>query len=236
MIRKSALFALAALSLQAAWAASPAALPAARLDAAAPARYLEHVKTLAAPEMRGRGAGMPELEQAGDYIVEQFRAIGLEPGGLDGEFKQPFIVTTGAKMGDRNRLVARNVAGEQAVEVGQGQALGAVAHGSHQGQAVGAALDGEAAGPVIEGEGRAAAVGVRGGQVGPAVAVEIARPDALGGPFEGHGRIERKAAEAIIVQRQERVAVAGTRLRGHGEIQVAVVVEEIGRASCRERV
>jgi len=116
MIRKSLLLALATLTAQAAWAAPAAA----RLDAAAPARYIEHVKTLAAPEMRGRGAGMPELEQAGDYIVEQFRAIGLQPGGLDGKYKQPFVVTTGAKLGERNRLVASNVAGEHAVEVGEG--------------------------------------------------------------------------------------------------------------------
>ena len=45
-----------------------------------PGRYIEHVKWLAAPERKGRGAGMPELEEAGRYIADEFRAYGLRPG------------------------------------------------------------------------------------------------------------------------------------------------------------
>ena len=72
-------------------------------------RYLEHVRFLASPEMRGRGAGMPELDQAAEYIANRFRHIGLEPAGEDGSFLQPFEVTTDATMGERNSLhVSRN--------------------------------------------------------------------------------------------------------------------------------
>ena len=78
-------------------------------DATAVERYLEHVRFLASPEMRGRGAGMPELGRAAAYIANQFRQIGLKPAGEDGSFLQPFEVTTDASMGERNSLrVSRN--------------------------------------------------------------------------------------------------------------------------------
>ena len=78
-------------------------------DATAVERYLEHVRFLASPEMRGRGAGMPELGRAAAYIANQFRQIGLKPAGEDGSFLQPFEVTTDATMGERNSLrVSRN--------------------------------------------------------------------------------------------------------------------------------
>jgi len=66
-------------------------------------RYLRHVKALAAPEMKGRGAGSPELETAARYLADQFREAGLEP--LNGRsWFQPFQVTTGAKLGPQNAL------------------------------------------------------------------------------------------------------------------------------------
>jgi len=68
--------------------------------------YLEHVKTLAAPEMRGRGAGTPELEKAAEYIAARLEEFGVEPAGDEGSFFQSFTVTTGAVLGDGNRLVA----------------------------------------------------------------------------------------------------------------------------------
>jgi len=77
-----------------------------------PQGYLEHVKTLAAPEMRGRGAGTPELEKAAEYIAKKLREYGVEPAGEDGYF-QSFTVTTGAVLGDENRLAATNRRGTQ---------------------------------------------------------------------------------------------------------------------------
>lgn len=68
-----------------------------------PVRYLNHIKFLASPEMRGRATGSPELEKAADYIAGQFRADGLKPA--EGKtYLQPFEVTTTAKMGKANRF------------------------------------------------------------------------------------------------------------------------------------
>jgi aminopeptidase YwaD len=68
-----------------------------------PDRYLQHIKFLASPEMRGRATGSPELEKAAQYIAEQFRSDGLRP--VDGKsYLQPFQVTTSAKLGHANRL------------------------------------------------------------------------------------------------------------------------------------
>ena len=85
------------------WAAPPP------FTADDPGGYLEHVEFLAAPEMKGRGAGSPELDQAAEYIAKQFESAGLQPAGDDGSYFQKFAVTTGAKMGGDNRLeVTRN--------------------------------------------------------------------------------------------------------------------------------
>jgi len=58
-------------------------------------QLLEHVKVLASEEMAGRGLGTPGLEMAADYIVEQFKAIGLQPGGDNGSYSQVFRVAEG---------------------------------------------------------------------------------------------------------------------------------------------
>ena len=75
---------------------------AAALWAAADAdRYLRDVRHLASPEMKGRGAGAPELDQAARYLAAQFQAAGLEP--LNGRsFMQSFQMTVGATLGPRN--------------------------------------------------------------------------------------------------------------------------------------
>ncbi len=68
-----------------------------------PDRYLNHIKYLASPEMRGRESGSPELEKAAQYIAAQFKADGLKP--VDGKsYLQAFEVTTSAKPGKGNRL------------------------------------------------------------------------------------------------------------------------------------
>ena len=68
-----------------------------------PDRYLNNIKYLASPELRGRESGSPELEKAAQYIANQFKADGLRP--LDGKsYLQPFEITTSAKLGKGNRL------------------------------------------------------------------------------------------------------------------------------------
>jgi hypothetical protein len=81
-----------------------ALLAAPKLEHAQEQRYVEHLKFLAAPEMEGRGAGTAGLQRAGEYVVDHFRRMGLQPIGDKGSYKQAFPVTTGAKLGAGNRL------------------------------------------------------------------------------------------------------------------------------------
>jgi len=88
----------------------------AELGRSDPERYLDHVKWLAAPERKGRGTGMPELEAAGRYIADAFRAYGLRPGVGGTSFLQAFPVTTGGRMGPDNRFLVETDAGETALK------------------------------------------------------------------------------------------------------------------------
>jgi Zn-dependent M28 family amino/carboxypeptidase len=81
-------------------AVSAASLPEPKID---PQAYLEHVKTLASPKLKGRGTGTPELEKAAAYIEKQFKAMKLAPAFASG-YRQPFRVTTQAKLGGSNRF------------------------------------------------------------------------------------------------------------------------------------
>jgi hypothetical protein len=76
-------------------AASAATVKPPQIDSKA---YVEHVRYLASPELRGRGTGMPELDKAAHYIARQFKEAGLET-----QF-QPFSVTTNARLGRRNQF------------------------------------------------------------------------------------------------------------------------------------
>ena len=80
------------------WAAAP------EFDAA---RYLEHIKYLASPELKGRGTGAPELDKAAEYIAREFRKAGLDPAGPQKNYFQAFRVTTNAVAGRNNRLEIR---------------------------------------------------------------------------------------------------------------------------------
>ncbi|HUI80566.1 MAG TPA: M28 family peptidase [Bryobacteraceae bacterium] len=68
-----------------------------------PNTYLDEIKFLASPELRGRATGSPELEKAGAFIAGKFREFGLKPA--DGKsFFQAFQVTTDARLGKANRF------------------------------------------------------------------------------------------------------------------------------------
>ena len=49
------------------------------------ARLQRDVETLGSEAMAGRGLGSPELERAADYIADQLRSAGLQPGGDDAQ-------------------------------------------------------------------------------------------------------------------------------------------------------
>jgi len=76
-----------------------------------PGRYLDDIKFLASPDMKGRATGSPELEKAAAFIAADFRSFGLQP--VDGKsYYQTFTVTTHARLGHDNRL-AYTVAGKR---------------------------------------------------------------------------------------------------------------------------
>ena len=83
------------------------------------ARYIEHIKFLASPELKGRAAGTPGLERAAAYIAGQFKRAGLQPGAGGHSYLQPFTVTTGARMGSNNRLVVRTGGSEHGLKLGE---------------------------------------------------------------------------------------------------------------------
>ena len=89
-------------------AATPASVPDPVASDASPAlssaRYIQDVTYLASDALKGRGDGSPELDQAADYIAEQFKKIGLTPAGDNGTYFQNFEITTGAQLGKDNTL------------------------------------------------------------------------------------------------------------------------------------
>ena len=97
-----ALAALLALAL-AGVAPAQAPAPAPAFGKADAARYLDTIKTLASPEMEGRGAGTKGIDLAAHLLEERYRSLGLDAAGTQGFF-QPFTVTTGAKLASHNDL------------------------------------------------------------------------------------------------------------------------------------
>jgi hypothetical protein len=85
---------------------------------ASPEAYIEDVKFLASPELRGRGAGTPESDRAAAYIAKKFAEAGLQPAGENG-YLQPLQVTTGAVMGDENRLTIEARGSQRSLRPGQ---------------------------------------------------------------------------------------------------------------------
>jgi Peptidase family M28/PDZ domain/PA domain len=69
-----------------------------------PEALMAHVKYLSSDELAGRGNGTKGMEQAADYIAQQFKEAGLQPGRKDGSWFQRFDMVTGLTVGDGNRL------------------------------------------------------------------------------------------------------------------------------------
>src|SRR6516162_9843916 len=68
-----------------------------------PQAYLDDVKYLASPELKGRATGSPELEKAAQFIAQKFQSFGLKP--VSGKsYLQPFTVSTNAHLGPANSL------------------------------------------------------------------------------------------------------------------------------------
>lgn len=60
-----------------------------------PEAYIDHVKFLASDALEGRRPGTEGIEKAATYIAYKFMSYGLEPGGVDHTYFQPFEVKSG---------------------------------------------------------------------------------------------------------------------------------------------
>lgn len=71
------------------------------------------VRVLASDQLEGRGLTTKGIEQAADYIRQQFRDAGLKSGMNDGSYFQPFDVNLDSKVNStKSRLVLRSPTGE----------------------------------------------------------------------------------------------------------------------------
>src|SRR5271165_7529333 len=88
------------------------------IGSADPKLYLNDIKTLAAPDMEGRGAGTQGLARASQYLERRYKSLGLQPAGTNG-YLQPFTVTTGATLKSDNSLTEEVGGKKQALVLNQ---------------------------------------------------------------------------------------------------------------------
>jgi Tol biopolymer transport system component len=67
------------------------------------AQIEKDIRTLAAPNMEGRGLGTKGIKLAADYLESRVRALGLQPA-FGASYRQPFPVKIGVTLGKSNRL------------------------------------------------------------------------------------------------------------------------------------
>jgi Zn-dependent M28 family amino/carboxypeptidase len=82
-----------------------------------PARLNEHTRVLASDEFEGRGVATPGEQKTVDYLVDRFTAMGLEPGGADGQWVQVAHLSRTQQSGPAT-IVARTPGGEVALRRG----------------------------------------------------------------------------------------------------------------------
>lgn len=67
--------------------------------------FMEHLRYLASDQLKGRGNGSEELEQAAEYIARYFREAGLLPAGERNTYFQEFELTLGQGLGSENQII-----------------------------------------------------------------------------------------------------------------------------------
>jgi Zn-dependent M28 family amino/carboxypeptidase len=71
-------------------------------------RLNEHVRVLASDAFEGRGVATPGEQLTVDYLVGQFQALGLEPGGPDGSWVQTALLGRTRQAGPATITVSAN--------------------------------------------------------------------------------------------------------------------------------
>lgn len=75
-----------------------------------------HVQAIANDGMEGRGTGTPGYDRAADYVIGQFKAMGLKPAGIDG-YKQPVAFVEQVILSDRSSAALVGPQGETPLAV-----------------------------------------------------------------------------------------------------------------------
>ena len=83
-----------------------------------PDRYWNDVKSLASPDMEGRGAGTKGLTKAEHLIETRYKQLHLDPAGVKG-YAQPFTVITGARLKSDNGCVVHSGASKTELKTSQ---------------------------------------------------------------------------------------------------------------------
>lgn len=95
-----------------------AACLAAELYSISATHYRQTVEYLAAPEMKGRMTGSPELETAAQWLVQQYKQAGIPPASGQ-DYIQRYEVTVNASLGPDNRLAWSRGAERHPAALGQ---------------------------------------------------------------------------------------------------------------------
>ena len=80
------------------------------------AAWWAHVQILADDAMEGRGTGTPGYDRAADYVIGQFKALGLKPAGVD-VYKQPVDFVEQRIQSDRSSAALVGPEGEAPLAV-----------------------------------------------------------------------------------------------------------------------
>jgi Zn-dependent M28 family amino/carboxypeptidase len=92
----------------------PAPLPAADVSPDLMAtRMKKDLSYISSDECEGRGVTTKGINLAADYIVDQFKKIGLQPGGVDGTYFQPFTMHGAAKLGQGSTVQLKGPQGQE---------------------------------------------------------------------------------------------------------------------------
>lgn len=102
------------------------------------ARMKRDLTYISSDECQGRGVTTKGINLAADYIAEQFKQAGLQPGGIKNSYFQPFTMHGSATLGAPNSLTFRGQLGQE-IELTQGK----------QFQVMGLSANGGAAGPIV---------------------------------------------------------------------------------------
>lgn len=80
--------------------------------------WWSHVQAIANDGMEGRGTGTPGYDRAADYVIAQFKALGLKPAGGDG-YKQPVAFVEQVVASDQSSAALMGANGETKLSVPQ---------------------------------------------------------------------------------------------------------------------